>query len=129
MTSVGSVDPLSAGDAGPAGHDGSNTAPGSDAPADDSAHAELLMGFLTEFHAASRAPAEPVAPGPAPSADAKLPNRFAAFVPPDVEDELDHAASSEPLPVWPPPPSPDPVPPEPGGSPKGSVRRRFGRRG
>lgn len=132
MTSVGSIDPRSAGDGGvPAGPDGSNSAPGSDAPPNAEAHADLLIGFLTDFHAAAREPLVPEPAKPAPTTG-PLPSRFAAFVPDvDLADGAsDPLAAAEPLPVWPPPPgAAAPTPPVEESAAKGSLLRRFGRRG
>ena len=131
MTSVGSVDPLSAGDDGvPAGLSGTSTVPGFDAPTDGQAPAELLMGFLSDFHAAARQPLDPE-PDPAATKDGQLPNRFDAFAPePGLPDGgLDLLDASDPLPVWPPPPGPETTaPPSDPGPPRGSRLRRLGRR-
>lgn len=131
MTSVGSIDPRSAGDGGvPAGPDGSNSAPASGAPANEEAHADLLIGFLTDFHAAAREPLVPEPAKPAPTTG-PLPSRFAAFVPDvDISDGAFDQAAAEPLPVWPPPPGTTiPPPAVEESAAKGSLLRRFGRRG
>lgn len=131
MTFVGSVDPRSAGDGGvPVGPEGSSPAPGSDAPPNTEEHTELLIGFLTDFHAAAREPLVPEPAKPAPTSG-PLPSRFAAFVPDgDLADAaFDHAAAAEPLPVWPPPPgAATPMPAIEEHAAKGSLLRRFGRR-
>lgn len=115
-----------------------------DAPASQD-HAELLMGFLSDFHAASREPPpEPDQVTAAPPASELSPLSRFDFAPRERHDLLPVA----PLPVWPPPPQYDdaastepsgameapatPPADEPEGT-EGSKRgtgvfRRFGRR-
>lgn len=146
MTSVGGVEPWSAGDQTDPAEPSGSIDPGTGAPTDpgEATHAEVLIGFLTDFHAAARAPAEPEpAPTQAKATDRALPSRFAAFVPPDPHefDDADVLAPISHLPVWPPPPGPDPavpaaVPASPSASPPATDNRerqprlrRFGRKG
>ena len=136
MTSVGSVDPPSAGNGfEPVVLDGSISASRTDASPAGVDHAELLIGFLTDFHAAAREPAVPEPPKPVPAQNGKLPSRFAAFVPPELDvlaESADPLSPPEPLPVWPPPPAPvgaDPKPSVDGDQPKKSRLGRLGRRG
>lgn len=157
MTYVGSVEPWSAGDGGEPVEPGLDSAihDATDGGGEDgNAHAEMLIGFLTDFHAAARAPAVPEPEKTEPARSGALPSRFAAFVPsePDLFAEADQLAAAAPLPVWPPvpaapataPPAPAPPASEPGSYPAASGRahldpageaaekqprfRRFGRR-